>query len=250
LRNSRRQRRILLLPITSHSWFLGVQKKPAVLIIPHGTYLLNLGSPKEDVREKSLTLFVDELHRCEKLGIRLYNFHPGSTCGAISVEKCVGLIAKAINHGLDKTERVKVVLENMSRQGNTIGGDFKELKMIIDLVKDKSRIGVCIDTCHAMAAGYDLSIQEGFDQMISDLDNEIGFKYLMAMHLNDSKGKAGCRLDRHENIGKGEIGIEGFRRVMNCPHFNDIPLILETPYDNLEDQAGKEVKILEGLIDE
>jgi AP endonuclease-1 len=126
---------------------------------------------------------------------------------------------------------------------------IRELKMIIDKIDDKNRVGVCIDTCHAMAAGYDLSKQEGFDEMLSDLGEQIGFSYLVAMHLNDSKGEAGCHLDRHENIGKGKIGIEGFRRVMNCSHFNDIPLILETPYGGGSEGYAKEIKLLESLIE-
>eukprot|EP00058_Branchiostoma_floridae_P009954 XP_002595442.1 hypothetical protein BRAFLDRAFT_69274 [Branchiostoma floridae] len=117
----------------------------------------------------------------------------------------------------------------MSCQGNTVGGKFAELRGIIDRVEDKSRVGVCIDTCHAFAAGYNLSTQAGFDQMMQEFEDTVGFSYLRAMHINDSKGEVGCHLDRHENIGRGKIGIEGFRRVMNDPRLNNIPMILETP---------------------
>ncbi len=155
-------------------------------------------------------------------------------------------IAAEINTALKSTEGVKVVLENMSKQGGTIGGDFAELRQIIDKVEDKSRIGVCIDTCHAMAAGYDLSTDDGYDSMKKDIGDVIGFKYLVALHLNDSKGVAGCHLDRHENLGKGKIGLECFRKIMKDPLFKDIPLILETPVDT-DDIYAKEIKILKGL---
>jgi len=146
------------------------------------------------------------------------------------------------------TKGVKVVLENMSKQGHTIGGDFNELKSIIELIDDKSRVGVCIDTCHAMAAGYDLSKQEGFDRMMADFETIIGFEWLVALHLNDSKGEAGCHLDRHENIGSGKIGIQGSRRILNSKHFTDIPLILETPFKEGNETYRKEIKILNDLI--
>ncbi|XP_046382208.2 probable endonuclease 4 isoform X1 [Haliotis rufescens] len=215
-------------------------------IIPHGSYLLNCGSPNPDTLRKSRDALVDELMRCEKLGLTLYNFHPGSTCGEISVKECIALIAESINIAHSKTKYVRTVIENMCCQGNTIGGKFEELRGIIDKVKDKSRIGVCLDTCHAFAAGFDLATDSGYKKFISDFDKIVGFKYLDALHLNDSKGVKGCHLDRHENIGKGHIGLEGFRRVMTDPNFDDIPMVLETP-------AGmgyhKEIQILHGLCD-
>ncbi|ELU06113.1 hypothetical protein CAPTEDRAFT_212711 [Capitella teleta] len=199
------------------------------MVLPHGSYLLNCGSPNEDTLRKSRETLVDELRRCEKLGLPLYNFHPGSTCGKIATQKSVELIAESINEAHRNTKFVITVIENMSCQGNTLGGKFEELRDIIELVEDKSRVGVCIDTCHAFAAGYDLALQSGFDKMMDDLKNIIGLKYLKAVHLNDSKGKVGCHLDRHENIGKGQIGVEGFRRLMRHQVFNNIPMILETP---------------------
>ena len=222
------------------------------MILPHGSYLLNLGSPEVNQREKSLNLLVDELQRCQELGIRLFNIHPGSSCGKISRDECVSNIATGINAAHKRTEGsdVKIVLENMSCQGHTIGGDLRELKQIIDQVDDKTRVGVCLDTCHAMAAGYDLSTEEGFNRLLREFEEFVGWEWLVGCHLNDSKGPAGCHRDRHENIGKGTIGVEGFRRIVNCPHFTDIPLILETPLN--EDLGNKgyqeEIELLSSLI--
>uniref|UniRef100_A0A3Q3J7B6 Xylose isomerase-like TIM barrel domain-containing protein n=1 Tax=Monopterus albus TaxID=43700 RepID=A0A3Q3J7B6_MONAL len=198
-------------------------------ILPHGSYLMNCGSPKEDVFEKSQALLVEELGRCTILGLNLYNFHPGSSLGSITTEQCVDKIAGAINHAHQQTPVVVTVLENMSGQGSTVGGKFSELKSIIDRVRDQSRVGVCLDTCHAFAAGYDLSAEGGVKAMLNEFDQEVGLHYLRAIHLNDSKGKLGCNLDRHEDIGKGCIGISAFRDIVNEPRLDNIPLILETP---------------------
>ncbi|XP_067126308.1 probable endonuclease 4 [Centruroides vittatus] len=216
------------------------------LIIPHGSYLLNCGSPNQEILDKSRAALIDELKRCEMLGLTLFNFHPGSTCGLISTEECIQKIAESINIAHKQTNNVTTVIENMSKQGNTVGGDFRELRAIIDLVEDKSRIGVCLDTCHAFAAGYNLSNEEGFNEMMSDFETIVGMEYLKAVHLNDSVGKLGCHLDRHENIGRGHIGINGFKLIMNDARFNNLPLILETPA-NLDDED--EIKILYGLCD-
>ncbi|GAA6219948.1 uncharacterized protein LOC108889127 [Lates japonicus] len=198
-------------------------------ILPHGSYLMNCGSPKEDVFEKSQALLVDELSRCSLLGLNLYNFHPGSSLGSITTEQCVDKIAGAINHAHQQTPAVVTVLENMSGQGSTVGGKFSELKSIIDKVRDQTRVGVCLDTCHAFAAGYDLAAEGGVKAMLNEFDQEVGLHYLKAIHLNDSKGKLGCNLDRHEDIGKGQIGISAFRDIVNEPRLDNIPLILETP---------------------
>jgi len=222
-------------------------KYPPHLILPHGSYLLNLGSPKEELRQKSVDLLIDELERCSQLGLSLFNIHPGSSGGEISREECITYIAEGINKALRSTQGVKVVLNNMSCQGHTIGGDLTELKAIIELVVDKSRIGVCLDTCHAMAAGYDLSTQEGFDKLIREFEEQVGFEWLVGVHLNDSKGPAGCHLDRHENIGKGTIGVAGFQRIMNCKHFINLPLILETPFDK-EDTYQLEIDMLTKMV--
>lgn len=217
-------------------------------ILPHGIYLMNCGSPEEETLAKSRETLVEELKRCEKLDLTLYNFHPGSTCGKITVEECIDRIAESINGAHLQTNHVVTVLENMSCQGNTVGGKFEELREIIDRVKDKSRVGVCIDTCHAFAAGYDISSDGGFDKMMQEFESVIGLKYLRAVHLNDSKGELGCHLDRHENIGKGKIGINAFRRLMMDPRFNGIPMILETPCE-AENTYQKEVKLLYSFLD-
>lgn len=216
-------------------------------ILPHGIYLMNCGSPDEETLSKSRSTLVDELQRCEKLGLCLYNFHPGSTCGKITVEESIDRIAESINLAHKETKYVVTVLENMSCQGNTIGGKFEELRDIIDRVQDQSRVGVCLDTCHAFAAGYDIASEKGFSQMMEEFDTVIGLKYLRGVHLNDSKGEIGCHLDRHENIGKGNIGVEAFQRLMRDPRFNGVPMILETPCTS-EDTYKKEIKKLYAMI--
>lgn len=230
-------------------WKEASKGMPLHLVLPHGSYLMNLGSPKEETLSKSRNLFVEELDRCHKLGIPHFNFHPGSSCGEMSREKCCLLIAESINiaHEQTKGSKVIAVLENMCKQGNTVGGDFHELRIIIQHVKDKSRVGVCIDTCHAHAAGYDLGSEVGFEDLINDFGKMVGWQFLRGLHINDSKGNAGDHLDRHENIGKGTIGIEGFRRIMNCEYFTDMPLILETPFTTNEGYA-KEIVMLDRLI--
>ncbi|XP_062269954.1 probable endonuclease 4 isoform X1 [Platichthys flesus] len=198
-------------------------------ILPHGSYLMNCGSPKEDVFEKSQALLVEELGRCSVLGLHLYNFHPGSSLGSITTEQCVEKIASAINHAHQQTPAVVTVLENMSGQGSTLGGNFSELKSIIDKVRDQARVGVCLDTCHAFAAGYDVAAVGGVGAMLDEFDQEVGLHFLKSVHLNDSKGKLGCNLDRHEDVGKGHIGVAAFRDIVNEPRLDNIPMILETP---------------------
>ncbi|RWS24827.1 putative endonuclease 4-like protein [Leptotrombidium deliense] len=223
---------------------------PSHLMVPHASYLVNCGSPKEDNLAKSRNLMLDGVKRCEALGIDLYNFHPGSTCGDISRKECIERIADSINFVHKNSNKVITVIENMSKQGHTIGGDFSEIRDIIKHVDDKSRVGVCLDTCHAFAAGYDISKESGFKKMIQEFETEIGFQYLKAIHLNDSKGKVGCHLDRHENIGKGYIGLDGFKLIVNEPKFKGIPMILETPVtaDNEEYIYREEIKLLYSLI--
>ena len=160
------------------------------LILPHGSYLMNPGAPDSEILSKSRALFLDGMQRCDRLGIDLYNFHPGSSCGKISVEKCIENIAESINYVLANTNKAIAVIENMSKQGNTVGGDFKEIRKIIDRVKDKNRVGVCLDTCHTFAAGYDLRSDAAYEKTMQEFDSIIGFKYLKAVHLNDSKGQS------------------------------------------------------------
>ncbi|KAL7868983.1 hypothetical protein AOLI_G00129710 [Acnodon oligacanthus] len=197
-------------------------------ILPHGSYLMNCGSPREDVFAKSQAMLVDELGRCSALGLTQFNLHPGASMGS-STEECMKRIAQAINHAHQQTPAVVTVLENMSGQGSTVGGQFNELKSIIDLVRDQTRVGVCLDTCHAFAAGYDISSTGGVKSVLEEFDQVVGLNYLRAVHLNDSKGKLGCHLDRHEDIGQGQIGISAFRDIVNEPRLDNIPLILETP---------------------
>ncbi|XP_061191417.1 uncharacterized protein LOC133199596 [Saccostrea echinata] len=216
---------------------------PPHVIVPHGSYLMNCGSPDDVSLQKSRDLLLEELQRCEKLGLTRFNFHPGSTCGKISVEECLDRIGESINQALAKTRGVTAVIENMCRQGSTVGGTFEELKGIISRVHDKSRIGICLDTCHMFAAGYDISTEKGYQNMMDEFNHVVGQKYLKALHLNDSKAEVGSHLDRHENIGKGRIGKAGFQRIMNDPRLNNIPMILETPCPE-DDTYEKEVRIL------
>ena len=198
-------------------------------ILPHDSYLINLGHPETEGLEKSRAAFLDEMQRCEQLGLDRLNFHPGSHLGKITEEESLKLIAESINIALGKTKGVAAVIENTSGQGSNLGYKFEHLKFIIDLVEDKSRVGVCLDTCHTFTAGYDLLSQEGYDLTFRKFDEIIGFGYLKGMHINDSMKALGSRVDRHDNIGKGFLGNELFKRIMMDPRFDGIPLILETP---------------------
>ncbi|MGE4397610.1 MAG: deoxyribonuclease IV [Sulfurimonas sp.] len=197
-------------------------------VLPHDSYLINLGHPEADKREKSMDAFLDEVQRCEQLGLDRLNFHPGSHLKQISEDECLSNIADAMNRTLEKTEGVSLVLENTAGQGSNLGWKFEHLAQIIDKVEDKSRVGVCIDTCHMFTAGYDIRTREAYDKTWSEFDKIIGFKYLMGMHINDSKAKFDSHVDRHHSLGKGEIGLDAFRFIMNDGRMNDIPLILET----------------------
>ena len=198
-------------------------------ILPHDSYLINLGHPETEGLEKSRAAFLDEMQRCEQLGLDRLNFHPGSHLGKITEEESLKLIAESINIALEKTKGIAAVIENTSGQGSNLGYKFEHLKFIIDLVEDKSRVGVCLDTCHTFTAGYDLLSQEGYDLTFRKFDEIIGFGYLKGMHINDSMKALGSRVDRHDNIGKGFLGNELFKRIMMDPRFDGIPLILETP---------------------
>jgi len=198
-------------------------------VMPHDSYLINLGHPEQDQLEKSRNAFLDEMQRCEQLGIKLLNFHPGSHLDDITVEECLKRNAESLNWALDKTQGVTAVIENTAGQGTNTGYTFEHLAAIIEGVEDKSRVGVCIDTCHAFAAGYDLSTEEGYKLMMGEFEQTVGFEYLKGMHLNDSKKELGSRVDRHDNIGEGHIGMKGFELLMQDERFEDIPMILETP---------------------
>ena len=202
---------------------------PASVVLPHDSYLINLGSADPEKLEKSREAFLDELRRCEQLGLTMLNFHPGSHLNAIEPDECLDLIAESINLALAETTGVKAVIENTAGQGSNLGFTFGQIGRIISGISDKERVGVCIDTCHAFAAGYDLSTDEGYDRTWEEFDREIGRDYLSGMHLNDAKKGLGSRIDRHELLGKGMIGSHFFERMMNDPRFDNIPLILETP---------------------
>lgn len=202
-------------------------------ILPHDSYLINLGHPESDALEKSRDAFDDEMLRCEQLGLDRLNFHPGSHLNKISVEACLDRVAESINRALDKTQGVTAVIENTAGQGSNVGFSFEHLARIIDKVEDKSRVGVCIDTCHAFAAGYDLSTAEACDRTFAEFDRIVGFRYLRGMHLNDTMKPLASRVDRHQSLGRGELGIEAFKYIAADPRFDDLPLILETPNEEL-----------------
>lgn len=205
----------------------------AAHILPHDNFLINLGSPDAEKLQLSRNSFLDEMRRCEQLGLSMLNFHPGSHLKAISVDDCLDRIAESINLTLDKTRGVTAVIESTAGQGSNLGYEFSQIARIIDKVEDKSRVGVCIDTCHTYSAGYDLRTSEGYRRTWQEFDDIIGAGYLRALHLNDDKRELGSRIDRHELIGKGTLGDEFFRRLVNDPRFDNIPLILETPDESL-----------------
>ena len=197
-------------------------------ILPHDSYLINLGHPDAEQLEKSRTAFLDEMQRCEQLGLTLLNFHPGSHLKQISVDECLKRIAESINMTLDKTKDVVAVIENTAGQGSNLGYKFEHLAQIIDQVDDKSRVGVCIDTCHAFAAGYDLRTEKACQETFAEFEKIVGFKYLRGMHLNDAKSELASHVDRHDSLGEGNIGKTAFRYIMQDPRIDEIPLILET----------------------
>jgi len=210
-------------------------------VIPHDSYLINLGHPEKDKLKKSRDAFLDELQRCEQLDIQLLNFHPGSHLRKISEKECLKIIAESINEALTKTTFVKAVIENTAGQGSNMGYRFEHLAEIINQVEQKERVGVCIDTAHAYAAGYDLSTKDGFDETFVQFEQIVGFEKLFAMHLNDSKKELGSKVDRHESLGDGLIGLTPFKKIMSDSRFDGIPLILETPDT---DRWAKEIKML------
>ncbi|MCK4678125.1 MAG: deoxyribonuclease IV [Bacteroidales bacterium] len=214
-------------------------------ILPHDSYLINLGHPEEEGLSKSRKAFLDEMQRCEQLGLDRLNFHPGSHLKKISEEESLLIIAESINRSLDQTKGVTAVIENTAGQGTNLGYTFEQIGFIIDHVDDKERVGVCIDTCHAFTAGYDLKSPEGYEEAFNKFDKIMGFSYLKGMHLNDSKKALATRIDRHEMIGEGFLGIDVFKRIMNDPRFDNIPIILETPDDS---RWEEEIRMLYAMI--
>lgn len=197
-------------------------------VLPHDSYLINLGHPEAEALAKSRAAFLDEMQRCEQLGLTLLNFHPGSHLKQISEADCLSRIAESINQTLAESSGVTAVIENTSGQGSNLGFRFEHLAAIIEQVEDKSRVGVCLDTCHTFTAGYDLRTPAHCQNTFAEFDAIVGFQYLSAMHINGSKAKFASRVDRHHSLTQGELGLDVFRYVMNSDHFNDIPMVLET----------------------
>ncbi len=214
-------------------------------VLPHDGYLINLGHPEPERLEKSRRAFLDEIQRCEQLGLKLLNFHPGSHLRQISEEESLELVAESINWALERTQDVIAVIENTAGQGSNLGYRFEHLASIIDGVEDKSRIGVCLDTCHTFTAGYDLRTHAACDATFSEFDSTVGFNYLHGMHLNDSKPDLGSHLDRHESLGQGKIGWDLFSYIMNDIRFDEIPMVLETIDSDIWPQEIKQLYALQ-----
>ncbi len=215
-------------------------------VLPHDSYLINLGHPDSEGLEKSRHAFLEEMQRCEQLGLELLNFHPGATLRKISEEESLQRVADSINWALQRTRGVTAVIENTAGQGSTLGYRFEHLAQIIERVEDRSRVGVCLDTCHTFVAGYDLRTAEACEQSFAEFDAIVGFDYLRAMHLNDSKPDLGARVDRHHSLGEGKLGWEPFRYIMQDPRFDDIPLVLETIDESL---WANEIRALYAYLD-
>lgn len=219
----------------------------AAQILPHDSYLINLGHPDAEALAKSRDAFFDEMSRCEALGLDRLNFHPGSHLNKIAPERSLDLIAESINLALERTEGVTAVIENTAGQGSNLGHTFEQLAYVIDRVEDKTRVGICIDTCHAFAAGYDLRTDEACDRTFAELERIVGFRYLRGMHLNDAMKPLGSRVDRHAPLGEGQIGMGCFRYIARDPRFGEMPLILETPD---EERWPEEIAMLKGFAEE
>ncbi|WP_319559917.1 deoxyribonuclease IV [Marispirochaeta sp.] len=197
-------------------------------VLPHDSYLINLGNPDPEKRKKSLDAFVDELERVEQLGLQLLNFHPGSGLQEVDEESCLKLIAESMNEAISRTKSAVLVIENTSGQGSAVGYRFEHLARLIERVDKKERVGVCLDTCHSFAAGYDFRSPGAYASTMAEFDAVVGFAWLKGMHLNDAKSAFGSRVDRHASLGAGNIGWEGFRNIMQDHRTDGIPLILET----------------------
>jgi deoxyribonuclease-4 len=231
-------------------------------VLPHDSYLINLGNPEREKLEKSREAFIDEIRRCDQLGLKLLNFHPGSHLIKVGkrdplyTEKileaelnALDLIAESINIAIEATSdlEVKLVIENTAGQGTNLGYRFEHLAHLIEKTEEKSRVGVCLDTCHTFTGGYDLRTKEAYDKTMEEFGHIVGFEYLMGMHLNDAKPKLGSRVDRHHSLGEGEIGWDAFGFIMNDPRMDDIPLILETIDESI---WAQEIQALYNLIEE
>lgn len=231
-------------------------------VLPHDSYLINLGHPEAEKLEKSLDAFIDELKRCEILGLDKLNFHPGSHLVKVPKKdteyeeklleaelNCLDVIAESMSRAIEATKdsKVKLVIENTAGQGSNLGYRFEHLAHIINKVNDKSRVGICLDTCHTFTAGYDLRTREAYDETMNRFERLVGFEYLMGMHINDSKPELGSRVDRHHSLGQGEIGWDAFSFIMNDPRMDDMPLVLETIDESI---WAEEIKGLYALVKE
>ena len=246
---TKNQRQWIAAPLTKKSIELFKQRCDeygftANHILPHDSYLINLGNPEREALGKSRAAFLDEMQRCEQLGLNRLNFHPGSHLNAITPDECLATIAESINLTLEKTSGVTAVIENTAGQGTNMGHTFEQIARIIDGVEDKSRVGVCLDTAHTLAAGYEIRTKAGFEDTFKKFDEIIGFRYLKGMHINDSKKELATRVDRHDSLGKGLMGMNTFKFIMTDARFDGIPLILETPDEEL---WAEEIKLLQSL---
>lgn len=228
-------------------WFEELEKSKILPkhILPHDSYLINLGHPEIEAREKSLQSFIGEIQRCEILGLDRLNFHPGSHLRKISEEECLNNIAQSLNKAIDATKDVIMVIENTAGQGSNLGYKFEHLAHIIDKIEDKSRVGVCIDTCHMFTAGYDIRTREAYDKTWAEFDQIVGRQYLKGMHINDSKPELGSKVDRHDSLGKGKIGWDAFGFIMNDERMDDIPMVLETIDETI---WAEEIEALYNLV--
>ena len=214
-------------------------------ILPHDSYLINLGHPTEEGIKKSRQAFFDEMSRCEQLGLNRLNFHPGSHLNQVPIDECLDRIAESINMALERTNGVCAVIENTAGQGTNLGHTFEQLAHIIDKVDDKSPVGVCLDTAHTLAAGYEIRTKEAFEETMKAFHEVVGISYLKGMHINDSKKEVGSRVDRHDSLGKGVMNMDLFSFIMNDPRFDNLPLLLETPVESI---WAEEIQLLYSLV--
>ena len=224
--------------------FCQVHHFTADQILPHDSDFINLGSPEREGLEKSRAAFIDEMERANQLGLKLLNFHPGSHLNKISEQDCLARIAESINIAVSKVPNVIAVIENTAGQGSNLGYRFEHLAEIIEQVEDKSRVGVCLDTCHTFSAGYDISSLEQCEKTFAEFEQVVGFKYLRGMHLNGSKTLLGSRKDRHDTLREGTIGTAFCEFIMKDDHFDGIPMILETINPDI---WAEEIKFLRTL---
>jgi len=216
-------------------------------IIAHAGYLINIGSSNKATAEKSVQSLTEELNRCYLLDIKYLVLHPGSKQES-SEKECLDLIAQRINSIFEVTKQTSILLENMAGQGNSVAYKFEQLQYIISKIEDKKRIGICFDTCHAFAAGYNFSTQEGYNKVFEEFDKIIGIDLLKAMHINESKKAAGSKVDRHANLTKGEIGMTAFELIFKDERFKNIPKILETPVDVSPEGFIPDMQIIQKLL--